>query len=798
VLIPRLTYTSNLLTVLHAITDKPVSCIFESTSGGPASIYYYLAHSTKTNQRSQSRIIRSSNLAFTERRSSVHTSQSRYSFHLPFQSSSRLSGTSPNYKPLVCSSPSASLFYRGAQSTAHPITFHLLIITPATYAPSTSLSVASDSLSVSGKMPAFGTRFDALTEEEEIEFDDESMDNSSVDSTTGHPVTGAVKGAHKKKSVSFKVKKGTKFSTSKRGNSSALHDSVPQDTKRPSTLHRSALASTFPSTTLNLVPLHSVRKPSVRGGGLLGSSTSAPLQQAHNTPTSSQRENLDIDKQQFQDAVLEDDLNDKTSPRTSYTPATSLQKAMATSPDSIPRETLDMLQETPAPTSSPTRPMLSSQGDAILPQDNPPHGTQSTTSSEVLEIAFPPTADQNKQPDTPTQSVAQLSTASHTATNSGTIQIVATTTQNNPHTLLIPSQTASKSTVTTTRPKSMLHLHTFRAQLTFGLKPSQKVNVADLFTSWIDASIKLLSDFALLPFDDEDTDTITSTDHIACGDPDFFMKYYGNHRSLLHGNLTGMVHFQTSTSWPSIKAFRSRYFAWLTENRVFINYTKFKTDTLVPCGFLVGAHPGHFRRNEAEEELLASLGLDPGEIPFQLSSRSVSVPIKEDDPRRYSFNAVIVETSTKHATRLRERFYELADPCKAISEYPYTGLYQFVPMVKSTDWPIQKIYQLAQLHSSIIDDLKTIYVHHIQDVNNVVDDSGYSLLQGLYGMTVSGQPSNDPKDRLIQSIHNTSKPGVKVVLVQSNKHVAALGQFSNLYNILQNSVNEKFHSSVFI
>jgi len=98
-------------------------------------------------------------------------------------------------------------------------------------------------------------------------------------------------------------------------------------------------------------------------------------------------------------------------------------------------------------------------------------------------------------------------------------------------------------------------------------------------------------------------------------------------------------------------------------------------------------------------------------------------------------------------------------------------------MVKSTDWPIQKIYQLAQLHSSIIDDLKTIYVHHIQDVNNVVDDSGYSLLQGFYGMTVTGQPSNDPKDRLIQSIHNTSKPGVKVVLVQSSKHEAALGQF---------------------
>jgi hypothetical protein len=289
-------------------------------------------------------------------------------------------------------------------------------------------------------MPAFGTRFDALSEEEEIEFDNESMDNSSAESNTRHPVTGAVKGAHKKKSVSFKVKKGTKFSTSKRGNRSALHDSVPQDTKRPSTLHRSALASTFPSATLNLVPLHSACKPTGRGGGLLGSSTSAPLHQANITPISTQRENLELtDKQQFQDAVLEDDLYDKTSPRSSPTPATSLQKVMATSTDFITRETLDILeQENPAPTSSPTRPMLSSQGDAILPQDNPPHGTQSTTSSDVFEIAVPPTADQNKQPDTSTQSVAQLSIASHTATNSGTLQIVATTTQNNPIILQYP------------------------------------------------------------------------------------------------------------------------------------------------------------------------------------------------------------------------------------------------------------------------------------------------------------------------------------------------------------------------
>jgi hypothetical protein len=35
-------------------------------------------------------------------------------------------------------------------------------------------------------------------------------------------------------------------------------------------------------------------------------------------------------------------------------------------------------------------------------------------------------------------------------------------------------------------------------------------------------------------------------------------------------------------------------------------------------------------------------------------------------------------------------------------------------------------------------------------------------------------------------------------LFQSSKHDAALGQLANLYNILQNSVNAKYHSSVFI
>jgi len=65
-------------------------------------------------------------------------------------------------------------------------------------------------------------------------------------------------------------------------------------------------------------------------------------------------------------------------------------------------------------------------------------------------------------------------------------------------------------------------------------------------------------------------------------------------------------------------------------------------------------------------------------------------------------------------------------------------------------------------------------------------------------MSVTGQPVEDPKDRLLHSIHNTTRTGVKLALVQSSKYDAALGQFANLQNILTNCVDPKYHSSVFV
>jgi hypothetical protein len=181
---------------------------------------------------------------------------------------------------------------------------------------------------------------------------------------------------------------------------------------------------------------------------------------------------------------------------------------------------------------------------------------------------------------------------------------------------MISSPPDGLSTVTTRNPQKSLTFYTYRAQLTFGLPISQEVNVAALFTKWVEKSCASLNAFSLLPFDSEQGQQVTSPVQIPGDDASFYSQYYYKHRILQHGNPTGMIHFQTATPWTYIKSFKNHYFAWLRENKVFINYTKFKTDTSVPCGFLVGAHPGFLRCTEAEEELLGSLGLDEGQIHF--------------------------------------------------------------------------------------------------------------------------------------------------------------------------------------
>ena len=510
-------------------------------------------------------------------------------------------------------------------------------------------------------MAATSNRFEAFSEEDEIEFveDGLSMHGSDLyesDDTLMEAQSSGRPG--RKKAVSFKtVKKRSKKQTKTKMQLRSPNAAVTPDTKVPHSetnlLYRSTLASTFRSAPPALVTLSKPRStPSGHGGGLHGSSFSPSAKHtlAGDSPTSTIPVSQQSMGDQCQDAItgeVADEPPQQPPPACEY----SLQQVLK-------EQSINPEESSAVSATSVTAPVL-----LIAPPNAPasdsPATQESPTSSSVPAST---TASVNAQ-----DSVLPVATSLETASDPA--QPLA----NTPITSSDPaSSSVSQAAITTAQPRGTLRLYTFRAQLTFGLKPSQKVNVADQFNMWLEASIQLLADFTLLPFNKELTEKITSLDHIRRGDPEFYESYYGNHRSLVHGNLTGMVHFQTSTSWQLIKSFRSRYFAWLTDKRVFINYTKFKTDTLVPCGFFVGAHPGHFRRNEAEEELLASLSLDPNEIPFQLSSRSVSVPIKEDDPHRYSFNAVVVETSTKHAAKLRERFYGLQDPRTYVVCMTYT------------------------------------------------------------------------------------------------------------------------------
>jgi hypothetical protein len=270
---------------------------------------------------------------------------------------------------------------------------------------------------------------------------------------------------------------------------------------------------------------------------------------------------------------------------------------------------------------------------------------------------------------------------------------------------------------------------------------------------------------------------------------------------LNHGNLTGMVAFQCSTPWARLKSPNHPFFNWLRINKVFINQTKFKASSLVPCGFLLGAHPGHLRRDVAEDELRVSLGYPiEEELPFQLSSRSVSVPVQEGKQERYAFQAVVVETSTQHASVLREKFFSLGHTAKALESYPYTGKYQFVPFLKTKEWTVAKILSLAKLHVRIIQELRPIFIANLQNIHNTIND-GFTLMQGFYGMVHTlpavegGQTVFDP---LLHSVHNTAKPTTKVALVHISHYEEALKQLSAIHSILTTSIPREYHERVFI
>jgi hypothetical protein len=246
-------------------------------------------------------------------------------------------------------------------------------------------------------------------------------------------------------------------------------------------------------------------------------------------------------------------------------------------------------------------------------RDELPLNRQNNTSSLKLanSLAQDATTDQTS---VPTTTIIPITPNPTTVTNE---KSGSSSTNDQLTTPVLPSSSKLAELSSTT-------FFTYRAQLTFGLPtPSDGVNVAKYFRQWIYSCSESIDNFTLVPYEDEKGIQISSLDQVPEDNADFYATYYHNHRVLNHGNLTGMVQFQCSTPWARIKGPNHPFFNWLCLNKVYLNQTKFKTSSLVPCGFLLGAHPGHMRRDEAESELGVSLGFPAKEeLPFQLSSRS--------------------------------------------------------------------------------------------------------------------------------------------------------------------------------
>jgi hypothetical protein len=447
-----------------------------------------------------------------------------------------------------------------------------------------------------------------------------------------------------------------------------------------------------------------------------------------------------------------------------------------------PEEEEPLESQPELPRLPPTPAYLFRRGGLQLPGQHTAHNQQT-------RLSTPPT----RLHPTP----ARSKTTKITPQESRTLPLTPRTNPQRLNQILAPALPSA----TTTIEELPIQMYTYRAQLTFELTPtSTEVNVAQHFRRWLYSSQESIGQFSLLPFDDEKGQQIHSVNQVPDDNADFYKEYYHNHRVLQHGNLTGMVAFQTSTPWSQIKNPNHPFFRWLRFNKVYLNHTKFKTSTLVPCGFLLGAHPGYFRRDEAERELTASLQLTPDqEVQFQLSSRSISVPIQDGKPDRYTIQAVIVETSTKHAAILREKFFSLAVPELLQQQFPYTGRYPLIPLIKTKEWTVNKIFSLAKLHVKMMQDLKAIFLTNLQDIQTVIDQDGTTLMQGFYGMQFpTTLPSQKTPEPLIHSIHNTGSKTTKVVLVTTAHYEEALTQLSAIHSILTSSIPQEYHTRVFI
>jgi hypothetical protein len=343
-----------------------------------------------------------------------------------------------------------------------------------------------------------------------------------------------------------------------------------------------------------------------------------------------------------------------------------------------------------------------------------------------------------------------------------------------------------------------------RAQLTFGLKAGCQVNVTSIFSQFLATAIAHMPNFSLLPLLSPSLQwRERATGELYWPNPRqqswIFQLYYHNHRVLQHGNLTGMISFQCDKPWTEIKKPTGSFFQWLHKCCIYLNQIRFKANTLVSCGFLHGAHPGYLWRAEAEKELDRCLNQDREKsIPFQLSARTVSVPITDGGQEKFSFQAIVVETAIEHAAALWERFYSLGDPLTVYQCFQYVDKYQFIPLLKSREWSVDKIWRLAKFHDNIIVGLWPIFLQNLQDLNNKIIPT-QTLHAAFMSMIIDiVKDGKQVSDHLLYSIHNTGNLTTTVALIPPLYYDIATLRLSAVHSALLAHVSAEYHGAVFL
>jgi hypothetical protein len=358
-----------------------------------------------------------------------------------------------------------------------------------------------------------GNRFAVLGEEEEINFADEAHSTATTDSDSPFDfdktmVDPSVSRSRCMYQVNFKCvkKRGRSLKSKHKSRSGSAVDVELDSCSTPSTLFRSTLASTFTGRTSTLVPLLRSHRPSGRGGGLNGSPTTrllhgvAPSGTQLDPSPNSALNLLSATDDQFRDALSREGedtpitelLTEEEVPAYSPGPKdSSLQQAMAADKQVIPPVAVDAPAESTSTASSPVSPtsaMFTHLRHAPASRALSQSTVESTNESQSAAIS-------TQEPDQIHIPFSQMANTSaspkHSSSTIAADQPPVLPTLHDPRQTPANSDTPSTATdnlaisqagVVTTQPKTALRLHTFRAQLTFGLKPSQKVNVADQFT----------------------------------------------------------------------------------------------------------------------------------------------------------------------------------------------------------------------------------------------------------------------------------------------------------------------------